>query len=372
MKKIRYAVIGSGWRSLYFVRIAKALPEQFEMCMLLCRTEEKAAAMRETYRIPVTCREEDIFAQNPDFIVSAVGRSSMYDVALHWMELGWPVLSETPPAMDHEQLCRLWELHAQKDRPVCTQTGRPADYRLQVAEQYFCYPQHRARTKIIESGLIGEPVSMTISYMHDYHAASLIRRMLKVGFEDASVIGRKYTFPVTDTRTRYEVLTEGKVVPKEQAHLILDYESGRTAFYDFSSDQYRSPIRTRYLNVRGTRGEIINDTVHYLNASNLPETARIVTDRDSVTGEALSVSFRGETLYTPPFGPCGLPDDETAIACLLAAMAHYLETGEEYYSLAEALEDAELGDMMVAAANHPWSMQHSVLRPWKPDTTPQN
>ena len=124
--------------------------------------------------------------------------------------------------------------------------------------------------------------------------------------------------------------------------------------------------------MRGTRGEIINDTVHYLNASNLPETARIVTDRDSVTGEALSVSFRGETLYTPPFGPCGLPDDETAIACLLAAMAHYLETGEEYYSLAEALEDAELGDMMVAAANHPWSMQHSVLRPWKPDTTPQN
>lgn len=365
MKKIRYAVIGSGWRSLYYVRIAKALPERFEMCMLLCRNEEKAAALREQYRIPVTCKEADIYALNPDFIVSAVNRESMYDVALHWMELGWPVLSETPPALEHDRLCHLWELRAGSQRPVSAVTGRPADYRLAVAEQYFCYPQHEARTKIIESGLIGEPVSMTISYMHDYHAASLIRRMLKIGFEDAAVIGKKYSFPVTDTRTRYEVLTAGNVVSKEQTHLILDYESGRTAFYDFCSDQYRSPIRNRYLNVRGTRGEIINDTVHYLNGQNLPESAPIVTESDPSTGEILSVSFRGDTLYTPVFGSCGLPDDETAIARLLAAMSRYLESGEEYYPLAEALEDAALSAMMVAAGNSPWIMQRSQPRPWK-------
>ncbi len=46
--------------------------------------------------------------------------------------------------------------------------------------------------------------------------------------------------PVTDTKTRYETLTDGQVVDKEEKHLIIEYESGKIAFYDFMSDQYRS------------------------------------------------------------------------------------------------------------------------------------
>ena len=366
MKKIRFAVVGSGWRSLYYIRIAKALPEQFELCTLLCRTQEKADHIHADWQIPTTCIESDVYALNPDFIVSAVNRDSMYNVALHWMELGFPVLSETPPSMKPEDLSHLWELRKQHTGPISSFTGRPADYRMQVAEQYFCYPTHEARTKIIQSGLLGDPVSMTISYMHDYHAASLIRRMLHTDFEDVSVIGSKYTLPVTDTRTRYEVLTEGKVVNKDQAHLVLEYANGKVAFYDFLSDQYRSPIRTRYLNVRGTRGELINDTVHYLNEQNLPETDHLRITQDPLTGEILAIAFRGQTLYTPPFGPCGLPEDETAIARILLAMAQYLENGSEYYPLAEALEDAEIAIHMTTAADHPWQMQHSdASRPWR-------
>lgn len=52
MRKIRYAVVGSGWRSLFYGRIAKALPERFELAALGCRTEEKAARMREEYGLP--------------------------------------------------------------------------------------------------------------------------------------------------------------------------------------------------------------------------------------------------------------------------------------------------------------------------------
>ena len=28
---VRFAMIGSGWRSLYYIRIAKALPQYFEV-----------------------------------------------------------------------------------------------------------------------------------------------------------------------------------------------------------------------------------------------------------------------------------------------------------------------------------------------------
>ena len=40
MEKYRFIIVGSGWRSLYFVRIAKALEDKFELCAMLCRTEE--------------------------------------------------------------------------------------------------------------------------------------------------------------------------------------------------------------------------------------------------------------------------------------------------------------------------------------------
>lgn len=42
MAKLRFIVVGSGWRSLFYWRIAQALPERFELCAMLCRTEEKA------------------------------------------------------------------------------------------------------------------------------------------------------------------------------------------------------------------------------------------------------------------------------------------------------------------------------------------
>lgn len=60
MKPIRYAVIGSGWRAAFYGRIAQKLPEQFELCMLLCRTEEKAARLRRELKVPVSTCEEDV------------------------------------------------------------------------------------------------------------------------------------------------------------------------------------------------------------------------------------------------------------------------------------------------------------------------
>lgn len=38
MTKLRFIVVGSGWRSLFYWRIAQALPERFELCAMLCRT----------------------------------------------------------------------------------------------------------------------------------------------------------------------------------------------------------------------------------------------------------------------------------------------------------------------------------------------
>ena len=35
MAKLRYLIVGSGWRSLFYLRVAQALPERFEVCAML-------------------------------------------------------------------------------------------------------------------------------------------------------------------------------------------------------------------------------------------------------------------------------------------------------------------------------------------------
>ncbi len=310
---IRFAIIGSGWRSLFYVRIAKAMPDHFEMCALLCRTKEKADKLADEYQIYTTCNEADIVATKPDFIISAVSKANMYDTCIHWLSFGFPVLSETPIALERKALENVWDM---------CQNGA----KLQVAEQYFLYPFNRKIINLVESGIIGTPVSITISAMHDYHATSIIRQMLQVGLEDLTISGKKFMVPVTDTKTRYETLTDGQVVNKEEKHLIIEYESGKIAFYDFMSDQYRSEIRNRYLNIRGTRGEIINDRLYYLNEDNIACTQNID--------------------YKNPYEKFNLTEDESAIAAILFGMMDYINTGKEIYPMKEAVEDAYLSILM--------------------------
>ena len=217
-------------------------------------------------------------------------------------------------------------------------------------------------------------------YLFGVVAAEMPAAFEEEALKAQACAARTYTVPVTDTHTRTEVLTEGRVVQKAQRHVLFEYESGRTAVYDFMSDQYHSLIRPRTLRLRGTRGELDDWEVHYLNEANLPETARIEVTRDPATGEALRVTFRGETLYTPPFGRCGLPEDETAIAQMLEGMARYIETGVEVYPMADALEDAYTALLMESPAVTPgagldggaaaplaggWYQRQSGPRPWK-------
>ena len=112
--------------------------------------------------------------------------------------------------------------------------------------------------------------------------------------------------------------------------------------------------------------KIFNDTVYYLDGDNLPRQAPILTRSDSVSGEVLSVSFEEKPLYSPVFGVCGLPEDETAIARMLAGMKEYITGGPEIYPFRYALEDAYLALLMPGfSAVSDWHQSKTGPRPWK-------
>lgn len=127
MAKLRFVVVGSGWRSLFYWRIAQALPERFELCAMLCRTEEKAEKMHREYGVPVSTSAEQCIALHPDLVVVAVNKASIAAVSTEWLARGFAVLCETPAALEEDALRALWQLHRQGAK-------------LQVAEQYWLYP----------------------------------------------------------------------------------------------------------------------------------------------------------------------------------------------------------------------------------------
>ena len=111
MKPLSFVIVGSGWRAMFYVRIALRYPQCFKLCYLLCRTKEKAERIRREYGIPVTTDAHLCEDARPDFIVVAVDRASKFAVTKQWLAKGFVVLSETPAAETVEELEELWALH---------------------------------------------------------------------------------------------------------------------------------------------------------------------------------------------------------------------------------------------------------------------
>lgn len=366
MEKKRFVIVGSGWRSLFYVRIAKALPEEFELCAMLCRTQEKAEAMRAAQGIFTTTSIQECRQMNPDFVVVAVNKASIAEVSKEWLGYGFTVLCETPAALDLEMLQELWKLH--------TQSGA----KLVAAEQYTKYPVYQAMLQILEGDIIGEPYNTTVSLAHDYHGASLIRAFLRTGMQPFTVSGETFTYPTVETMSRYERFRDGRIAEKRRDRATFRFADGKAAFYDFNSEQYRSPIRNHYVNIQGCCGEMKDYTIYYLDQENAAQQESMqIAERRITTGEnnpnlrtvteITGITFGAKEVYTPPFGLCGLAQDETAVARIMAETADYARgIRQPSYPLKEALQDAYMAILMqqaivskktISSSPQPWQEQ---------------
>ena len=351
MGKLRFGVIGSGWRACFYIRAALALPEKFELLGVVVRNPEKAERMEKEYGIRTMADQEELLAETPDFVVAAVNRSGNYRMCRELLERGCAVLAETPPADSTEELADLWKLSEEKGG------------RLQVAEQYFLYPSYAARIQVAESGILGEIESVNISALHEYHAFSIIRKFLGNGHCPVKITARQYDSLVADTDGRYGMVLNGEEKVQERVRAVLEFSDGKTAFYDFAGVQYHSFIRSRHLNVQGRRGEIDDMKVSFLEEDTHPHQETLLCERWEDHKGIDRVLFAGRTVYQNPY-PVGLfTEDEAAVACLMEAMGPYLESGRERYPLADAMQDAYLTVLMAEALKTGKTVE-SQPQPW--------
>ncbi len=353
MKPLSFIIVGSGYRAMFYVRIARAYPEQFHLQYMLCRSEEKAQKLKAEQGVPATVSVETCEQAHPDFVVVAVSKDSIADVAREWILKGYPVAAETPAGSSIEKLKMLWDLKINHGG------------RLLICEQYFRYPVIASGLKAITEGKLGDPYAVSLSVAHDYHGISLIRRMLKLGLEPVTMRGARYEFPVTETDSRYGRITDGRIANKFRDHVVLEFASGKTAFYDFSGVQYHSYIRSRHLTVQGQNGEWSDTILRYVKEDHIPEKKYLLPYFPPRYQELETEKLKGLLSSWRPELMLEQEQDEYAIATMLYDLRDYLAGGAEVYPLAEALEDAYLWQLMQEAVQNPGKAISSEKMPWQ-------
>jgi predicted dehydrogenase len=231
----------------------------------------------------------------------------------------------------------------------------PGNARVQVAEQYPFQPLHAARLALARSGKLGEISQAQISVAHGYHGIALIRKFLNLGYTNAAIQAFEFKSSLIAGPDRQGPPSEERKIESAQVVAVLHF-GHKLAVFDFTGDQYRSWIRSHRVLIRGDRGEINNLDASYLLDFRTYLRVRFERQDAGENGNLEGYYHKGYTAggdwwYRNPFVPGRLSDDEIAVSTCLSLMAHYLETGESFYSVADASQDHYLSILIAEAAS---------------------
>ncbi len=333
-----FGVVGSGWRTMsFFIRLARVLPDQLRAVGVVTRTAERAEQIRAETAVPAFLNIDDLLAhERPDFVIVSTTWPATPVVTRDLVARGVRVLAETPPAPDLDGLRALW-----------SDVGSSG--LVQVAEQYLLMPAHAARQAVLRAGTIGEVTSVQVSSTHLYHAVSLCRGLLGVGFEPAEVSAREFVAPLADPLRGGDWTGDDSPRATRTTLATIDFGGGRCALYDFTDNQWWNPLRARRIVIRGSRGEIVDDDVVRLVDPATPVRSsldRRETGRDLNLGgrDLHHISFDGEVLYRNPYVGSGLSEDDIAVAAIAEATGAWArDEGPAPYPLAHACQDHRIG-----------------------------
>jgi predicted dehydrogenase len=339
-----FGLVGTGWRSSVFLRMAYLMPDRFRATGVVARRADSGTIVEQDWGLPTFRTVEELLSvERPDFVIVSVPWQVTPELTARLVEQGIPVLAETPPAPDLPGLHALWS--------DVGGTGL-----VQVAEQYPLMPLHAARLAIVESGVIGKPTSVLVSSTHLYHAVALMRQFLSVDREPADVTAHTFTAELVDPITPTGWTHDTEARPAETTLAWIDFGSGRMGSYDFTENQWWNPVRPDHLMVRGSTGEIFDETVVRMADDVTPVTSRI---ERSMTGIGMNyegldfthLSLDGQVVFRNQYEGGRLSDDDIAVATLLDQMGAWTR-GEARppYPLAEACHDHAIGLAIVEAA----------------------
>lgn len=295
---INVAVVGIGYRfGFYYNEIKK---RDMKIVCGYARSDSSRECAKK-YGIPLVDNIEDIIKYNPDYVINTASKDSNSKISALFLDKGIKVLQETPMAVLIDDINILSKYKNS----------------LQIAEQYQYYNYFKQIKNNID--ILGDIEEIRISYLHDYHMISIIRFLLGPLENDIVFKGVSFSSPITHTKTRYDDFKDGLVKEYRTKNISFIWNKTRI-YYDFNSEEYRSTIRNPYLVIRGVRGEIINDTLVYLDENN--DTRKI------------------------HLNDFGIYDDTYPVGEVLDKMNSFINGGIPIYPYEYAIEDSKISIIM--------------------------
>ncbi len=351
-----FALVGSGFRALAYLRVAAALPDRLRATAVLSRNPAGAAVRLARFGVPVVGSLAELAGPaRPDFVLTSVTSAVNPGLLVQLVESGHAVLSETPPASDEAALLALW-------------AAVGAGGRVQVAEQYRDQPMNAARLQLVRDGVLGTPTSAQVSITQLYHAVSLLRGALGVGFADAEVRAVAARSPLMNPVTRAGWTGDREPLQQLTTWATLDFGSA-VGVYDFTETQTRNPLRASRFLIRGSHGELSEEQVRRLADPRTVLQAPIVRRQtglhaDFEVPDLDQISFEGRVVYRNPYYGARLSDEEIALATMLERTGRWSRgVGPAPYPLAEAAQDHLLG-LAIGQAARTGAPVRTAAGPW--------
>lgn len=159
--------------------------------------------------------------------------------------------------------------------------------------------------------------------------------------------------------------TGGRPDYVERYHMLLNFANGKTGIYDFAIAQYWSSIRSRYFMAQGSKGEMKDDEIWFLDKNYDPKHSRfqnVVSD----SGDLVCIKIDDDVVYTNELLKTKGVGKNLGICNMLLNMKKYLETGDCPYPFASAMQDTYITQLFLEAGRHPFEPIASQPMPWQP------
>lgn len=319
----RFVLCGTGWRSSFFLRIAEALPEEFEIAAIYTRREERRKALAERgYRAETNLSAALSYPH--DSVIVAGGKEDFLPLLKELSSLNETILSETTFLSLSES-----ELDEAAKIPGFT------------LEQYWYTPLYASIKEALP--LIGRVNSVYLSALHNHHAASIMRGLFPG--KEIKEIKRLFdlSYPSIKTGSRSGMERKGESEEVRRKVTAVTFSSGEVFVTDFSSSQYHSYIIPSHIEIRGERGWINEREVVHLSEDGYPVREEFVFYREESkinhTPTLSHVTLGGKVVYTNPFYNAPFSDDEIAIASMLREFSN----SSLSYTIKDGVEDAGIG-----------------------------
>lgn len=102
-------LVGSGWRAAFYARLARKMPDLFQLTGTWLHRPENTPEWQKKYGGAVAALPEDLLKDRPDFLVVALNKQHAFPYIMSLLEADVPLLLETPPAVEAQHMIALWE-----------------------------------------------------------------------------------------------------------------------------------------------------------------------------------------------------------------------------------------------------------------------